>query len=168
MADVVNFPAKYTSYLVEYVPYRGSPRITWPMQVAADKLDDFLEELFSAKQESAYWFQVVGVLPDGKKEVVRGDAGSPPDGCSYVMRHSGIISPGSKLASLIIEATTRHVKERKKKIGEEILRRKNVIEGKPLTTTSAQPPAKVVEPPVINYDDFPKVGEVVPKIEVFQ
>lgn len=105
MSAVVDFPKKFSSYEVVYHPTMRSASYRFTMQCPVDKVDEFLDSLLPDNYERCYYYNVTGVTPDGKKELVRGDewATGHPTG-SHTVRHTGLISPGTTGADTLRKA----------------------------------------------------------------
>lgn len=137
MADVVNFPKRYTSYRVSYLPFADSPILHFMMQCPYDRLDEFLEELFAMPPEEAYYYEVHGMLADGKVDVVRGDIKIDPPKGRITIRHTALIFPGSSMAKALRIASEGYIKEQREKMTAGVKRRNSLTNrgGKPAATT---------------------------------
>ena len=137
MADVVNFPKRFTSYRVAFLPFPDSPLLLFTMQCPYDKVDEFLTYLFSMPPEESFFYEVHGHLADGTTEIVRGDINAAQPRGRVTIRHSAIVFPGSTLASDIRIATARYIEEESKKMTAGIKRRTSLTHSGGLPAKSA-------------------------------
>lgn len=135
MADVVNFPKRFTSYRVAFLPFPDSPIVHFSMQCPYDKLDEFLTTLFSMPPDDAFYYEVHGMLADGTVEVVRGDINAEQPRGRVTVKHTALVFPGSTTADNIAAASARYIAEQSSKLTAGVKRRNS------LTVASATPAA---------------------------
>lgn len=137
MADVVNFPKRYTSYRVAFLPFKDSPILHFMMQCPYDKLEEFLTKLFSMPPDEAFYYEVHGMLADGQVDLVRGDISVDAPRGRMAVRHSGLVFPGSSLADDIAAASARYISEEREKLTAGVKRRNSLTNrgGTPASTT---------------------------------